>query len=141
MPEQNKTIVRRYIEEVIDQNRVSSIDELFDTGYINHTPMGDMRGPEGMKTFIGRVRAMLPDVRATVEDMFAEGDRVAVRLTLHGTYVGEVLGVKYDGKRVTLPEIQVYRIANGKIAERWFIADRLGLWQQLGAIPPPVPAR
>jgi len=94
-----------------------------------------------MKTFIGRVRAMLPDVRATVEDMFAEGDRVAVRLTLHGTYVGEVMGVKYDGKRVTLPEIQVYRIANGKIAERWFIADRLGLWQQLGAIPPPVPAR
>lgn len=45
-----------------------------------------------MKTFIGRVRAMLPDVRATVEDMFAEGDRVAVRLTLHGTYVGEVMG-------------------------------------------------
>src|SRR5262245_7291250 len=107
MSEQNKAIIRRYIEEVINQNRVSTVDEPFDDGCINHTPMGDMRGPEGMKAFIARVRGILPDVRATVEDLFAEDDRVAVRLTLHGTYVGEVIGVMYDGKGVTLPEIQV----------------------------------
>jgi steroid delta-isomerase-like uncharacterized protein len=141
MSEQTKAIVRRYIEEVINHNQASVIEELFDTGYINHTPMGDMRGPEGMTAFIARTRAMLPDVRATVEDMFTEGDRVAVRLTLHGTYAGEVMGIAYDGKRVTLPEIQVYRIANGKIVERWYIADRLGLWQQLGAIPSSPPTR
>src|SRR5262245_18462097 len=119
MSEQNKAIVRRCIEEVIDQNRVSTVDEPFDEACSTHTPMSDMRGPEGMKAFIARVRGILPDVRATVE----------------------VMGVMYHWKGVTLPEILVYRIANGKIAERWFIADRLGLWQQLGAIPSSTPAR
>lgn len=87
-----------------------------------------------MKAFIARVRAMLPDVRATVHDIFAVADRVAVRLTLTGTYHGEVIGVTYQGAPITLSEMQIYRLANAKIAERWFIADWRSVWQQLGAI-------
>jgi predicted ester cyclase len=130
----NERIVRRYIDEVVNENRVSVIDEIFDVDYINHTPNGDLRGQDAMRGFIARVRVMLPDVRATVHDIFAAHDRVAVRLTLTGTYHGEILGVTCQGRPIALPEIQIYRLANAKIAERWFIADWRSVWQQLGAI-------
>ena len=130
----NEMIVRRYIDEVVNENRVSVIDEIFDADYLNHTPNGDLRGRDAMKGFIARVRAMLPDVRATVHDIFAVGDRVAVRLTLTGTYHGEVLGVAYQSRTIALPEIQIYRLAGAQIAERWFIADWRSAWQHLGAI-------
>jgi len=134
-PDQHKSTLRRYVEEVVNQNRLSVIDKIFDATYVNHTPLGDMHGPEGMKTFIARVRAMLPDVQAVIEDVIADEDKAAMRLTLHGTYHGEILGVAYQGRRVTLPEIQLYRFGHGRIVERWYIADRLGMWQQLGALP------
>ena len=127
-------IVRRYVDEIVNENRVSVIDEIFDADYVNHTPGGDLQGREAMKAFIARVRAMLPDVQATVHDMFAAGDRVAVRLTLTGRYHGEVLGVTYQGVPITLSEMQIYRLANAKIAERWFIPDWRSAWRQLGAI-------
>jgi len=127
-------IVQRYVDEVVNENRVSVIDEIFDTDYVNHTPGGDQRGREAMKAFIARVRTMLPDARATVHDLFVAGDRVAVRLTLAGSYHGEVLGVTYHGVPITPAEIQIYRVANGKIAERWFIPDWRTAWHQLGAI-------
>ena len=130
----NEVIVRRYIDEVVNENRPAVIDEIFDADYVNHTPSGDLRGREAMKAFIARVRAMLPDVRATVHDIFATDDRVAVRLTLRGAYHGDVLGVTYHGVPITLAEIQIYRVAYGKIAERWFIADWRSVWHQLGAI-------
>ena len=135
MSEESKAIVHRYVDEVINQDNMAVIDEIFDTAYVNHTPAGDMYGPEGMKAFVTRVRTNLPDLEAIVEDIIVEGDKVVVRLTLRGTYTGEVMGIVSHGKRVTVPEIQIYCIANGRIAERWYVADRLGLWQQLGAIP------
>lgn len=135
MTDTNEVIVRRYVEEVVNQNKVSVIADIFDSEFVNHTPMGDMHGIEGMRAFIARVRSMLPDVRASIEDMFADTHKVAVRLTLRGTYTGEVLGVAHQGKLIALPEIQIYRLANGKIVERWFIADWRSVWVQLGAIP------
>lgn len=131
----NQAVVGRYVDEVVNENRVSVIDEIFDAEYVNHTPTGDVQGTEGMKAFIARVRTMLPDVHATIHDIFADADRVAVRLTLSGTFNGEVLGVAYHGKPLTLPEMQIYRLASGKIVERWYIADWRRAWQELGAIP------
>ena len=141
MSEENKALVRRYVDEVINQDNMAVIDEIFDTTYVNHTPAGDSYGPEGMKAFVSRVRTNLRHLQASVEDLIVEGDKVVVRLTLRGTYTGEVMGIVSTGKQVTVPEIRIYRIANGRIAERWYVADRLGLWQQLGVIPVPRPAK
>ena len=79
--------------------------------------------------------AAIPDVTATIEDIIAEGDRVAVRMTMRGTQKGEFRGIPPTGKTAVMTEMSIYRISEGKIAEGWDLSDRLGLMQQLGAIP------
>ena len=74
---------------------------------------------------------------STIEDLFAEGDKVVLRFTFHGTHQGEFMGVAPTGKQVTMPGIDIFRIADGKIVELWGQEDVLGMMQQIGAIPGP----
>ena len=76
-----------------------------------------------------------------LEDMIAEGDKVAVRFTLRGTHGGDLMGIPPTGKPVAVTGIDINRIADGKIAERWANFDALGLMQQLGVIPTPEQVR
>jgi len=78
-----------------------------------------------------------PDFQVTVEDVVAEGDKVARRVTLSGTHKGEYMGIPPTGKQMTMGVITIERIEGGKIAEQWGEADMLGLMQQLGVMPPP----
>ena len=82
-------------------------------------------------------RAAFPDLQATIEDLIAEGHKVAVRGTLRGTHPGELLGIPPTGAQVTVPLIDINRIEAGKLVERWGEADMLGLLHQLGVIPAP----
>jgi predicted ester cyclase len=81
------------------------------------------------------VYSATPNLSHTIEDMLAEGDRVAVRLTARGTHTGEFMGIPPTGKQVTVTGTVICRIAEGKIQEDWFNSDALGLLQQLGVIP------
>jgi steroid delta-isomerase-like uncharacterized protein len=85
-----------------------------------------------------RISQGLADVRMTVEDMIAEGDRVAVRMTSHGRHVGEFMKMPASGKEYTIPEIHVFRIGDGQVVEHWLVADMLGMLTQLGALPEPM---
>jgi steroid delta-isomerase-like uncharacterized protein len=76
-----------------------------------------------------------PDFRLTVEDEIAAGDKVAARWTMTGTQEGEAFGVPATGKQVIHSGMTFYRLSNAKIVEIWFLADTLGMLQQLGAIP------
>jgi predicted ester cyclase len=78
-----------------------------------------------------------PDVRMTVEDGFAEGDKVVVRWTGRGAHTGELMGIPPTGKQVTVTGIDVYRVAGGKLVERWGEFDQMGMMQQLGVVPLP----
>ncbi len=82
-------------------------------------------------------RAAFPDMRLTVEDMIAEGDRVVDRITWQATHQGELMGVSPSGNSVRVTEMHISRIAEGKIVERWGQPDMLGMMRQLGVIPPP----
>ena len=82
-------------------------------------------------------RSAIPDLRVVVEDIIAEGDKVAVRYTLEGTHEGELFGVPPTGKRVSIKSISVERVSDGKIIEHWRVTDSLDMMQQLGAIPTP----
>ena len=98
------------------------------------------QGRAGIKQFFAMTRRGLPDYHATVEDEAAEGDKVMYRVTFRGTHQGELMGIPPTGKQVTIAAIDIFRIAEGKIAEHWGIADKLGLLQQLGVAPgPPAP--
>jgi predicted ester cyclase len=94
----------------------------------------------GYKHSMSLLFAAFPDSHFTVDDMIAEGEKVAIRHSLHGTHQGEFQGILPTGKQVTVSAIGILRVVNGEIAESWLNADFLGLMQQLGVVPPPVQA-
>jgi len=134
--EQNKTIVRRAIEEPWKGN-LEVIDELIATQYIGHDPASPepLRGPKGVKEFVAIYRTAFPDARVTVEQQLAEGNLVATRWSGRGTHEGELLGVEPTGKRVTVSGLTISKLENGKIVEEFQNWDTFGLMQQLGAVP------
>ncbi|HSW29685.1 MAG TPA: ester cyclase [Longimicrobiales bacterium] len=131
MSAENKAVIRRYVEECIGKNDLSLMDDLLDAGYVWHAPSGDF-DLQAYKQFQPSVLAAFPDGYWTIDDMIAEGDRVAWRFTFHGTHRGEFMGFPGSGRRVTMSGMVISRIAHGRIAEEWELWDGAGLAQQLG---------
>jgi steroid delta-isomerase-like uncharacterized protein len=136
--EENKAIVRRYWG-VWEEGNIDLVDELLAPDYINHTPASPDQptGPEGVKGVVAMFRSAMPDLRVVVEDMIAEGEKVAVRYTLEGTHEGELFGVPPTGQRLSIKSISVERVSDGRIREHWRVTDSLDMMQQLGVIPSP----
>jgi steroid delta-isomerase-like uncharacterized protein len=137
--EENKAIARRADEELFDRGNLDVADELFAPNFVYHDPASgeDWRGPESVKQFAAMMRVAFPDLRYTVEDQIAEGDKVATRYTANGTHQGELMGIAPTGNRVEITGISITRIEDGKIEEIWENYDTLGMMQQLGVIPSP----
>ncbi len=136
-PDDNKAIVRRFIEQAFNVGNVPVIDELVADNYVNHAGKTEVRGPEGMKQFVTTYRTAFPDYACTIDDQVAEGDKVVTRWTARGTQRGELMGIPPTGKHITLSGVVIDRIANGKLVETWLHADVLEMMQQLGVIPEP----
>ena len=130
--EANKALVRRFIDEIFVGGSFDAVDELLTDDFTPHTGATTGPGREPLKAAIRRVAAGLADATMTIEDMIAEGDRVAVRLTSRATQVGPFMGLPPSGRTYTIEEIHVFRIADGKVAEHWHQADFLGMFAQLG---------
>ena len=132
--EQNKALVHRFFEEF----STTTVDELFVPNYAHHDPGLPpelQRGRDAYKQLVTMFRAGFPDIKMTVEDLVAEGEKVVARWTWHGTNQGEFQGMPPTGKQVTGSGISIHRVADGKIAEAWVNFDTLGMLQQLGVIP------
>jgi steroid delta-isomerase-like uncharacterized protein len=140
MSEQNKAIVRRYGEDFWGKGDLDAADELFADELVDHSPaVPDLApGPAGQRQALAAYREAFPDLRVTNEDVLAEGDKVVLRWTARGTHQGDLMGIPPTGRLVTLKGIDILRIENGKIVERWAEYDNLGLLQQLGIVPAPV---
>lgn len=129
----NRTASRRFLDEVINGGNIGLIDELLAPGFVDHQAApGVPPDREGVKVFMTMFRAAFPDLRYTLEDSVAEGDRVVVRVTARGTMKGEFAGMPPSGKTATWEEVHITRYANGKAVEHWGILDQLGMLQQLG---------
>jgi steroid delta-isomerase-like uncharacterized protein len=129
-----KDLVLRFIDEVFRAGRFDAVDELVTDDFTAHT-WGPMQpGRDGLKAAIERVSAGLSDA-TMIEDVVAEGDRVAVRLTSAATQSGPFMGMPPSGKRYEIGEIHWFRIRDARIAEHWHQADFLGMLRQLGAMP------
>lgn len=133
--EDNKAIVRRFYEEVFNQRNLAVVDELCTTNHLFHNPPTTLRGREEFKQLLSVYITAFPDARFTVEDLIAEGDRVASRYTFRGTHQGDLMGIPPTGKQVTVTGIIINRIVNGKSEEGWLNFDALGMLQQLGVAP------
>jgi predicted ester cyclase len=139
--EENKAIARRAYEafnEAFRTGNLNLLDAVIDANIVDHNPIpGQEPGLEGVKKAFSAFAAAFPNPHFTVEDMIAEGDKVASRVTLGATHQGEFQGIPPTGKQVMQTGIDILRIAGGMVVERWGEFDNLGLLQQLGAIPPP----
>ena len=131
-----KTLVLRWYEELVNEGKTAVADEIFAPDHVEHAPTLPWfgSGPAQQKELVVALRLAFPDVDVSVEDVVAEGDRVAVRWLLRGTHRGEFWELAPTGETVAVPGTTVYRIANGRIVETWLTYDALGLLAQLGAL-------
>lgn len=135
--EENKAMLRRNCEEALSKGDLAVADENMATNYVYHGSGGqEFKGPEGFKQLVTMLRTAFPDLHVTIEDMVAEGDKVAHRLTLRGTHKGDFMGMAPTGKQVTTTAITISRFAGGKEVEAWANLDQLGMMQQMGVVPP-----
>jgi steroid delta-isomerase-like uncharacterized protein len=134
--EQNKTIVRRLLEEPW-KGDLGVVDELIDRNYVGHDPAipEPLRGPDGFKENVSTYREAYSDAQITVDEQIAEGDKVATRWTARGKHDGDLMGVAPTGKQVKVSGLTLSRLANGKVIEDYTNWDTFGMMQQLGIVP------
>ena len=129
----NKAIVRRFVAEIFAAGRIDAVDDLVATRFTSATFGITDDGPAKLRAATERVHGSLEDVEFVIDDLVAEDDRVAVRLTSSATPTGEFMGVKdAAGRRYSIGEAHFFRVADGKVVEHWHQHDALGLMKQLG---------
>ena len=131
-----KTFVRSTTEEIWRTGNANLIDEHMAPNYVLHKPpTGFSPDREGLKAILHAMRSAFPDLRMTVEDVIAEGEKVVQRRSYQGTHQGELFGIPASGKAISVSQITVSRVADGKFVEEWAETDFLGMLQQLGVVP------
>jgi steroid delta-isomerase-like uncharacterized protein len=128
-----------FFDEVFSQGDLDLVDELIAPDYVGHPsgPEEELRGPQGVKEYIARLREGVSDLTLTIEDQVADGDTVATRWTARGTLDGELLGAGPTGRTATVTGITIQRLEGGRIVEGWTSWDMLGMLQQFGIASQP----
>ena len=130
--EQNKAIVRRFFEEVWNQQKENVIDEIFASTIVFN---GQSITRDTLKQALAGRRTAFADIHVTVDDQVAEGEKVSTRRTWRASHRGPYRGVAPTGKQVTWTQISVVRFSQERIVEDWAVSDELSILQQLGALP------
>ena len=130
--EDNKALVRRFTEEVINQGNLDVADELLAPDFVDHDVIpGKLGGKEDVKRWIAERRASFSDLHFSIEEQIAEGDKVVSRIISSGTHdQNEYRGLAPSGARITMETVNIYRVVEGKIVEVRHTANTAGLWQQ-----------
>ncbi|WP_255681895.1 ester cyclase [Natrinema sp. SYSU A 869] len=136
-PEENKQIIHRFVEEVVNNGNYDRIDELVAEDLIDQTPFGETRGRDALRDTMTQIRTAFPDFSVTSHEIVAEGDSVAVRMNQRGTHEGEFMSLEPTGRTFDIEAMGFARLEDGQIAERWAQPDMLGLLQQLGVVESP----
>ena len=136
--EQNKSIVRRWVEEGWNKGNLAVVDQVYAPNYVQHEPAPEtVNSSEALKQQVGMFLTGFPDLHFIIEDLIAEGDKVVWRLNSKGTHKGAFVGMPATGKTAYVTGIVIFRLENSRIVEGWVNIDSLGLLQQLGVIPMP----
>jgi len=133
----SKQIIRTIYEDCINPGKLDQLAALVSPDYV--APQTGDHGQDAFIANIRELRAGFPDIRFTIDDLFAEGDHVMIRWTWHATHTGTFRHIPPSGRAVTNTGMAIYQLAAGKILRSWVETDRLGALQQIGALPPPPP--
>src|SRR3989442_340638 len=118
--EENKAIIHRFLDEVVNKHNLNTVDELFDPNFVLHMGGSETRrGPEIIKQTASLFATAFPDWQNTLDDLIADGDKVVTRWSERGTHLGAFQGIAPTGKQVTLTGTDIFRVADGRIVEQW----------------------
>ncbi|WP_319506003.1 ester cyclase [uncultured Methanolobus sp.] len=132
--EDNKLVLQRFWAEIFNARDLDLIDELFAEGWTYHG-MQELHGGHELKHFLNVFFTAFPDLKANIEDLISEKDKVVSRASCTGTHKGELMGFAPTGKEIIAEVICISRLENGKIIEDWELVDMFGIFVQIGAIP------
>ena len=135
--EEQSAVIHRWIESWNSKD-LDAIEDLLASDYVRHDAnLPDVDGPAAQLEFIAGVLSAFPDLHVQTEQLIAQDDHVAVRVSMRGTHRGEFVGVPATGREVRFESMEIFRLDRSKVAEQWVVINALGLFQQLGAIPGP----
>ncbi len=136
--EENKTLAGRWLDEIWNKVNLAAVDELCTTNFtFSYAAPGVSNDREGYKQTVIMLTSGVSDLKVTLEDMVAEGDKVAVRWKGSSKHTGEFMGIPPTGKQLSMTGISIIRIEGGNIVEEWGEMDMMGLMQQMGVFSPP----
>ena len=134
--ERNKLIYRNFVEEVFNNGRLDLLETFLDPSYTNHdAPPGIPPGIEGVRQIVTMFRAAFPDLKISIEEQIAEGEKVCSRATTRGVHKGSIFGIPPTGKTIVMTGLTMVRIVNDKLMESWVKNDLMGLMNQLHGNP------
>ena len=131
----NKELLRRFYKEVYVNWNMAFADDVLSPQFISHDwPEDGPTGPKAFRKYYSAIRSAVADARYEVDDVIGEGDKVVVRWRLLGAHKGAFRGIAPTGRPITLKGIAIYRVANGKLMERWVVSDLYGALEESGAL-------
>lgn len=136
---ENKEVIRRFAEEFVNEGNYDTAEEFLAEDIADHTPLGETIGRDAVVETLKTVRTAFPDFVMTPQEIVAEDDFVAVRMTQRGTHEGTFMGIEPTGNAFEIEAMAFVRLEDGKIVERWGRPDLLGLLRQLGRTELPAP--
>jgi steroid delta-isomerase-like uncharacterized protein len=136
--EQNKSVVRRWVEEGWNKGNLTVVDQIYTPDFVQHEPAPErVNSSEALKQYVRGYLTAFPDLHFHIEDLVADGEKVVWRFSSTGTHKGDFMGIPPTGKIGYVTGMVMFRLENSRIAEAWVNIDALGLLQQLGVIPVP----
>src|SRR5262245_24759259 len=120
--ERNKQLMRAVTEEFLNKHDVSAVDRLYHPGYIQHNPQAPP-GRDGVKAFFTLLFTAIPDLHATIDHLYAEGDRVFSFVTWTGTHRNPLFDLKPSGQSIVIRTAEIFRVEDGRLAEHWDTVD------------------
>jgi predicted ester cyclase len=137
---EQQALVERMFNEIINAGNLDVADELFASDFVDHGPMGEMRGLDAFKELVAMWRAAVPDVHCTVENFFESGDMVAWNVRVKGTHTGEMMGIPATGRSFEYITPNIGRFAGGKAVEHWADQGMFQFLTQIGVLEQPAAA-
>jgi len=137
MSETNEKVIRRFIDEVINNGDFSVLDQLVQPNYVYRSPDQQLDGPEALEELLAAYRTAFPDMSVRIDDLVNGGDKVVISITLTGTHEGDLMGISPTGRPVNIGGMILSRFQDGKIVEEYEILDMLAMFQQLGVVSLP----
>ncbi len=134
MPAANETVLRRFVDEVVNRGEFGSLEELVHDDYVYRSPGEEIRGRDGLAALFGAYRGAFPDLRMEIDELVAAGDTTVMTFTLTGTHRGNLLGHAPTDRRFKIHGMIRSHFREGRITDEWEILDQLGLFEQLGLV-------